>query len=526
MFSSILHTIAAALIAPIILITGFFHSPSIESTPVDDQAGAALPEAVASFETTLAAPITAAATTMSLAANLVRGGSTLSGFNCFTVDEGSSQAEFICGFVSGTSVTSLTRGISPATGTTTASSLQFAHRRGASVKITDFPVLQILKAQASGQETYENPLSYSNSLATTSFVSSSHIVNKAYVDSVAFNGAGVVSATEAARGVSELATGAEIAASTATGTSGVLVVPASLATSTYNSATAANRVVVTGTNGTIDDDFLPRTIAATTTFTGTTTFSGPLVGNVNVLAFIADGTWIKPANLKYIHVRAWGGGGSGGSENGGNEASGGGGGGFVEAFFSSTTLAATSSIFVDIGDGGAAVTGTGVNGNPGGNTRFSSLFTAFGGGAGVGSNGAINAGGGGGGGALGAGGNGSGSTAGTAGDSFASAGGTGAAALSAYQGAGGGGVINNSTAFAGGNSTWGGAGGGGASGAGASTGATSTAYQGGNGGAGNIAATGNAGSGALPGGGGGAKAGAAGSSGAGGGGMVIVYEYF
>ena len=42
--------------------------------------------------------------------NSVRGGSALSDFQCFTFDEGRTDAEYICGTTSGTSVASLTRG--------------------------------------------------------------------------------------------------------------------------------------------------------------------------------------------------------------------------------------------------------------------------------------------------------------------------------------------------------------------------------------------------------------------------------
>jgi hypothetical protein len=42
--------------------------------------------------------------------------------------------------------------VDPSTGTTSNSALKFAHRVGANVKITDFPVLQILRNQAAGAD--------------------------------------------------------------------------------------------------------------------------------------------------------------------------------------------------------------------------------------------------------------------------------------------------------------------------------------------------------------------------------------
>src|SRR3990167_9557133 len=113
---------AALLIAG--AIGGYFVAPQSEP-----QLGASLPSATALFETSLAAPITTSATSMTLTANSVRGGGALSGYNCFTIDEGSSQAEFVCGTVSSTAVTAMTRGVSPLDGSTADTDLQFAHRR-------------------------------------------------------------------------------------------------------------------------------------------------------------------------------------------------------------------------------------------------------------------------------------------------------------------------------------------------------------------------------------------------------------
>ncbi len=526
MLSSIFEGIGAkiAAVATTLLVTFGAVSPAIEAPAP----GAALPQVAAVFETSLAAPITTSATTMTLVANAVRGGGSLSGYNCFTIDEGTAQAEFVCGTVSGTSVTDMTRGISPSNGTSSVASLQFAHRRGASVKITDFPVLQILKAQAAGEDTYDSPIKYGSSVSTSTLAQDiRNIVNKAYVDSVAFNGAGVIDATFAARGVSELATSGEVAASTATGTSGALVIPASLATSTYNAATAANRVVVTGTGGTIDDDFLPRTIATSTTFTASTSFSQPPIGVPRVRIITSSTTYSKPAGLSYAYIRVYGGGGSGGSASSlNNEAGGGGGGGCVESWVASTSLAATETIV--IGAGGAAVSGNS-NGNAGATTTFGSLMAAPPGGGG-GGGGSVGAGGGGGGGAFGTGGTGVTATAGAAGDLFASVGGTLATGTNALRGAGGGGADNTAQRGQPGGTSMecGGGGGGGAASGAAGPGGLSAG--GGAGGAGSIS-TGseNASTGSVPAGGGGARytgGGGSGSSGAGGSGAVIILEYF
>lgn len=181
MFDSILSKIASALLAPILAISAWFN-PTPEPPPA---VGTALPEAVAVFETSLAAPITANATTMTLTSNSIRGGGSLSGFNCFTIDEGSAQAEYVCGTVATTTVTGLTRGISPADGITEDTDLQFSHRRGANVKITDFPIIQRLKLQNNGEGTFENALSYATGVTPTG---NNHLTDVEYVLSVVNGG--------------------------------------------------------------------------------------------------------------------------------------------------------------------------------------------------------------------------------------------------------------------------------------------------------------------------------------------------
>jgi len=172
--------IIANLFAPIPLINDVVYPPT-EDIPV----GAALPQATGVFETSLAAPISSTATSMTLTANAVRGGGVVAGYTCFTVDEGSAQAEIICGTVSTTSVTSMTRGISYSDGVTEVTANKFAHRRGANVKITDFPILQILKAQNNGDATFDAPISYKTGIGP---IANSDLADKEYVVSIATGG--------------------------------------------------------------------------------------------------------------------------------------------------------------------------------------------------------------------------------------------------------------------------------------------------------------------------------------------------
>lgn len=250
--------------------------------------GATLPQGVAVFQTSLLSQISSSDTSMTLRANSVRGGGTLSGFHCFTVDEGSSIAEYICGTVSGTSVTSLIRGVDPLTGTTTNATLQFPHRRGAEVKITDFPLLQIMRNQLNGTESIPNVLFYSSNVTISS---STQLATKKYVDDTSV--AGAPDANTTTKGVIEIATSIENASSTATGgTSATLVPSSSTATSSprrgcNGTATAgALCIVVAQNDGKISPNFIATSSSdvynyggivsfnASTSLTATTTIAG------------------------------------------------------------------------------------------------------------------------------------------------------------------------------------------------------------------------------------------------------------
>lgn len=377
---NILHSIGAFIAAAGVAISGLFgfHAPE----PVQNF-GAALPAATAVFETSLAAPISSSATTLTLTENSVRGGGSVSGYTCLTIDEGSAQAETVCGTLSGTSMTGMTRGISQSTGTSTVASLQFSHRRGANVKITDFPVIQIVKAQNNGEDTFPNQLLYATGVTPTNL---NALTDKEYVDGLAFSGAGVIDATSIAKGVVELATGAEAAASTATGGSGNLAIPSSIATSTYNAATATNVVVVTDGTGKIDADFIPTALGTTTTIGNTRALD---IGK-NQEVFTTSGTFSVPEGIGKVWVEVIGPGGPGGSDsdgsgvlsasstfstfviaqggssaNTGAAATGAGGGGAGAYCAGFVDVSATSSVAVVIGTASAATADAGGTGGTG-----------------------------------------------------------------------------------------------------------------------------------------------------------------
>lgn len=372
------------------------------------------PDVKALFTTSLASKITSSATSMTLVSATDKDGNTLASSTYgFIIDEGTSVEEFVLADCTGTTCTNMTRGISVSTATTSVASLQFEHRRGASVKITTAPSLIFAINVLKGKQNLESPIRYASSVATTTIDDDNrNLVNYELLAYTAFNGAGVIDASATQKGVVELATQTETASSTANGSVGVLVIPASNATSTYNSATAAKRVVVTDDTGKIDDDFIPTTIANAHTFTDTVTLGTTIAtGNSNIAstsiyATTTTGTWTKPSNLRYMIVEVVGGGGGGGGGDD-NVGGGGGGGGYAKKVILASTVGSTET--VTIGAGGAGGTSGGSDGATGGTSSFGSYISATGGSGGsnnsngggaggIGSSGDINIQGGGGGG--------------------------------------------------------------------------------------------------------------------------------
>lgn len=239
--------------------------------------------------------------------------------------------EYAIGTLSaGKEITSVTRGVSPITGTTTAS-LAEPWGRGTVVEITDAPLLLEISNKVSGTQYFDSILTYnsafsfsttSNQLASTLFVkgavdtasSSVYTVltqaantisglltfstlpvtsvecsggtqfcNKDYIDAQVI--AGGTDGTDSVKGVYELATKAEVAAGTGTGSTGAfLVIPASMATSSSDVATTS--VVVTGTDGKIDNSFL--NLASTVSVRAYQSSGTELTATPATLAFQAE----------------------------------------------------------------------------------------------------------------------------------------------------------------------------------------------------------------------------------------------
>lgn len=180
MFQTILHSIGSAFLTAGVFIASIFGVQAPEHN-----LGASIPVVVSTFQTSLQTSITSSATSMTLVTGTDASGDALSGYTCFNIDEGTSTEEFVCGTAAGTAVTSMIRGIDPVDGDLEVTALKKAHRRGASVKVTDYPSLAIISRILAGTETLPAPINYATGVGP---VGSSDLADKEYVLSVVTGG--------------------------------------------------------------------------------------------------------------------------------------------------------------------------------------------------------------------------------------------------------------------------------------------------------------------------------------------------
>lgn len=326
--------------------------------------------ALADFRSSLASEITSSATSMTLE-SFTSGSDSLTVGKTYGFKLGG--REYVIGEAStGNTIINMTRGVSRGTGTSTVSAYQSRWGRGASVEMTDAPILIRTANILGGVQTIENVLKYDSTVATTTIDDDNkNLVNYELLTYTAFNGAGVINASATQKGVVELATQIETASSTANGSAGILAIPASNATSTYNSATAPLRVVVTQNNGKIDNNFIATSSLLTNISLGTTTFIGSFpaynIGkNIQVVSTTGTSTFTVPSGITKVKVQlvGAGAGGASGVENN-RGGSGGGAGGYSMKY---VDVSATTSIQVFVGSGGAG--GSAGQGSPGTWTTF------------------------------------------------------------------------------------------------------------------------------------------------------------
>lgn len=526
-----------------------------------------IPSSPADVELTLSTKIDVGSTTFSVAsANDDDGVALPSAIYCFTIDNGSSNKEYLMGLLNGVNVTAV-KSVSRQGVETTGAVRQ--HRVGSPCIITDFATIQRVAGALNGTVDLDgaNPIGYD---AEPSLADRKDLATVGYVLDLVTGGtvtfdnqtlAGVLAGETITAGQSVYLkesdqrwwlTDADTVATVdnvrlgialGAGTAGVAITGGVLLEGAYTTTglTAGSRYYLGNTAGalttTVGTNAMIVGLALSTTrllfspsrfsiptfnekaaMAGGGAFGTPSTSNKFITETFLSGrttryqydvagspfTWTKQAGLKYIQVELWGGGGNGSGGGTSTRTSSGGGGGYTKKIILAASLGATETVTV----GGASA-----------NSTFGALATGYRGGDGI-KLGSSTAYGGGGGGPLSAG------TDDVGGDF--NAGGSPGFPTSGYGTSnanilpappmrngieGGGGGTNSSNS--GGNSLYGGGGGGGFTGAGG------VSVYGGNGGAGNNSGPGVAGS--VPGGGGGAGST---TGGAGGAGRVIVTEYY
>lgn len=107
----------------------------------EDMLGIAPIDVIALYEDNLQNTITSADTTFTLVRGTDKSGAAISGTFGFIIDEGTTLEEFVIATCSGTACSSAERGISVTDGKTEVAALKKAHRKGASIKMTNYPIL-------------------------------------------------------------------------------------------------------------------------------------------------------------------------------------------------------------------------------------------------------------------------------------------------------------------------------------------------------------------------------------------------
>ncbi len=396
-FTPIIKTISTIFLS-LSMLTGY-------QTPTPSPSLGTSFSVIADYTSSLSAGISSIDTEMSVS-SLVSGSETLIPGETYGFKLGG--REYVIGTISTTTsnkVVMMTRGLSRKTATTTISSYAYTWGRGTSVEITDAPILIDINNKITGNAGFDTPIKYVSTISTSTIASNrNYLATAGLVADVAFNGAGVINAGTNAKGVVQIATQVQARSSTATGSSGsLLVLPSSMATSTYNTATASSTVLMTGYTGKLDVNFLPSGVALTgsaNTFTAANTFSTSTIATTTIGAFPAweigkqvkiftsSGTFTVPSGISKVYVKIVGGGGAGGNNtcNTANQVcgfAGGSSGGYAEG---SINVMGTTSIGVTVGTGGSNGSGAG---NPGLTSYFSTYLTATGGQGGSNTAGAV-----------------------------------------------------------------------------------------------------------------------------------------
>lgn len=287
---------------------GVLTDPAVGATIDESSFSLGAITAVADYRSSLSSGITAVATTLTVAATSTPSGEYLTQGRQYGLKLGG--REYVLGTLSsGRQFTSLTRGVSLITGTSTGGVAE-AWGRGTSVELTDAPILLEIANKLNGSQRIDALLRYDDTILITSASATTTLASKYYVDNVVT--AGCADATSAVRGCVELASGLEAASTTSIGGTGAsLVLPSSFATS--SPYTPGNYVPITNARGVLS----PLFIATTTqdvpngyTFASTTSTIGNIgtagINTLNAGSTNTSSTTIGFAGGQFVGPRFYG----------------------------------------------------------------------------------------------------------------------------------------------------------------------------------------------------------------------------
>lgn len=143
---------------------------------------------VAVFETTLASGILPSSPSATLQTYTDKKGAALSGLYGFTFDEGEANEEFTVGTIAAGVVTFALRGVDTSDPTVEVAALKKKHRKGSTVKITNYVALAQVVLLANGEKGFPNELRYETAPPLSSNLSIPH---KAWVESLSLAAGGI-----------------------------------------------------------------------------------------------------------------------------------------------------------------------------------------------------------------------------------------------------------------------------------------------------------------------------------------------
>lgn len=249
-----------------------------------------IPKILANFETSLAATMSASATTLTLNRSTDADGSTLSGLYSLTFDEGTTSEEHMTVTLTGASGVVSRRGQSRVDGFTEVSGNKYRHERGASVKITSFALLNIQRL-LNGTDTFDAVdwagINSITGLATPTSGETTKAANVAYVNAVSIAGGSNASTTQ--QGFVEASTTSENTSGASVGGTGALLfsTPAQIAAQIQSNSWLYAVEDGTGSDDTYTWAFTPAITAYTTGMMMLIKFTvantGACTGNANTL---------------------------------------------------------------------------------------------------------------------------------------------------------------------------------------------------------------------------------------------------